>query len=957
LLPSVVLTTLGGFALAVRGESRTPPNTRNARALLACLAFEHGRVFARDELIERFWPEVDPERGRANLATALWSVRRALEPDAGDVLQATRAAVSVAGDVHLDAIAFERGVRDTDPQVRSAALRAYRGDFLPEHADPWSAAQRERLAMVYEAALLAAAREKRDPELAWKTLERDPYAEDAYAILVDHALELGNRNTARSLLARWKAALEEIGVVPDADFEARVLATDAIPAAADASVLPATLSSFVGRIDDTARMTQALADARVVTVTGPGGVGKTRLALHVARRHADACRGGLHFVDLAGVAPERVGDALAASFGCDPRGGDPVGETARMIAATAGPRLAVVDNCEAVLEEVATALDTLLNASADVRFLLTSREPLRLTGESIVPLPPLPPGDAVGLFAQRAREAGATIADDDETRAALLGICTRLDGIPLALELAAPRAAVAPLREYERWLAERFDALGGARRGGRAAHRTLRALYDDGFARLDAEERTVFRRMSCIAAPWRGDALAFVCSDDHGGTSAALAALWRLVDKSFVVSEADGDHARYRLLESSRAYGAERLAEAGDAAVAPARHLAFYVAAAERLERVFQRDGERAWDVPARALAAEREHVMSALAYALDDPARLGDAVALIIAARRVWVRFGPLADAARSIRRCLAVVPPDTEPLRLGALWAALGDVEATRGSYEACIDAADRAIALLRRDPSAMLARSYVQLLNALENLGDPRCEQVRPQAIAAARASGDDGCTWYLLCNDALQRINGSGDTDLGAAGAELAEALSIAERMRRALLTTATRSYLARLDGRRGRFREGLEATRAVVESLRGQRAETYLGDSLVQLAWFARECGAATDARAAASEAIEIGLRLEYEAMMLAGVDEFAAALGTLGRGEEAALMCGFADRCRTLASVHLPYEEHAARHAALHDAWRAADPAAYARGERAGIDEILALLRAETAAPGILRVG
>jgi predicted ATPase len=948
-LPSVVLTTLGGFALAVRGENRTPPNTRNARALLACLALEHGRVFARDELIERFWPEIDPERGRANLATALWSVRRALEPDAAAVLQATRVAVSIAGDVHLDATAFERGVRDADPQVRSASLRAYRGDFLPEHADPWSVAQRERLAMVYEAALLAAAREKRDPELAWKTLERDPYAEDAYAILVDHALELGNRGTARSLLARWKAALDEIGAVPDAAFRERVRATDAVPAAADASVLPATLSSFVGRVDDAARMTQALAGARVVTVTGPGGVGKTRLALHVARRHADACRGGLHFVDLAGVAPDRVGDALAASFGCDPRGRDPIGETARMIAVGAAPRLAVVDNCEAVLDEVAAALDTLLDASAHVRFLLTSREPLRLTGESVVQLPPLPPGEAIALFAQRAREAGASIGDDDETRAVLLDICTHLDGIPLALELAAPRAAVAPLREYERWLTERFDALGGARRGGRVAHRTLRALYDDGFARLDADERTVFRRMSCIAAPWRGDTLAFVCSDDQGGTSAALAALWRLVDKSFVVSEADGDRARYRLLESSRAYAVERLAEAGDAPIARARHLAFHVAGAERLERLFERDGERAWDVAARAFAAEREHVMSALAYALDDSAHVSDAIALILAARRVWVRFGPLPDAARMIRRCLAAVPPNLGATRHGALWAALGDIEATRGRYAACVEAADRAIALLRGGTSVVLARSHVQLLNALENLGDARSDEVRPQAIAAARACGDDGITWYLLCNDALQRINTAADDGLDAAGAELAEALSVAERIRRELFTTATRSYLARLDGRRGRFAEGLDATRAVVQSLRAQSADPYLGDALVQLAWLGRECGAAQEACAAAAEAVEIGVRLEFDAMTTAGIEEVAAAVGVLGRPEPAAVLSGFAERRRrSHVAMHRPYEERAAGHAALRDASRAAHPAAFARGERAGMDEIVALLHAET---------
>ena len=945
-MPPVVITTLGGFSLAVDGRVRTPPNTRNARALMACLAFEPERTFARDELVERFWPDIDPERGRANLATALWAVRRALEPHADSAVRATRTAVTLGGDVRIDVTAFEADARADDPVRRAAALRAYRGDFLPDHTDPWTTAQRERLAMVYETALQAAARETHDPELAWKSLERDPYAEDAYAVLVDHALALGNRSAARGLLTRWQAALDDLGTEPQSAFHDRVRAADALADAVDASSLPAALSSFVGRVDDAARVAEALAAARLVSLIGPGGAGKTRLALHIARSRAELFAGGLHFVDLVGIAPNAVADALAAGFGCDPRDGDALGAIARMLSAARAQRLMVLDNCEAVVGELAAAVEALLSASTHVRFLVTSREPLRLSGEAVVLVPPLPPDDAVALFAARAREAGASIGDDDRTREAMRAICARLDGLPLALELAAARAAVAPLADYERWLAGRFDLLAGTRRGGRAAHRTLRALYDDGFERLDADEQTVFRRMACAAAPWAADALAAVCSDDDAGRSAALATLWRLVGKSFVVSEADGDRARYRLLETSRAYAAEQLAAAGDEMLARHRHLAFYVATAEHAERVFVRDGERAWEMPARAIAAEQAHVAEALRFALHAVNTVDAAFSLIGGMRRVWLRFGPYADAARLIREALAAVPGDIDDARHGALWGALADVEATRGAYRAAVEAAERAIELLAGHDAKLLARAYVQLANALQNLEeDARAAEIAPLVIAAARAADDDAFTWYLLVNDALDRIDGRGDGDLEAASAALREARDLAARVRRPLIDAATQAYTARLAGRHGAFTEALAGTRAAIRAYRELRAEPYLADALVQCAWFARECGDAGEARAAAAEAFALTARLEHASLGSAALDEFAAAAVLLGDDELAATVRGFSDNVRAVrgnAGGKVP--EHLARHAALGERLRAEHPAAYARGRHANAGEIAALV-------------
>ncbi len=765
-------------------------------------------------------------------------------------------------------------------------------------------------------------------------------------MLVDHATALGNRSAARALLARWKAALDELGAQPASAFHERELAVDASANVVDASSLPAALSTFVGRVDETARVAQVLGEARLVSLTGPGGAGKTRLALHVARRRSELFPGGLHFVDLAGVAPAGVGEALAAGVGCDPRDGDPVRAVARLLAAARMPRLLVIDNCESVVAQLADALDVLIPASEHLRVLVTSREPLRLSGESVVVVPPLPPADAAALFSARAREAGAELGDDAATHEAIRTICARLDGLPLALELAAARAAVAPLAEYERWLAGRFDLLDGTRRAGRAAHRNLRALYDDGFAQLDAEEQMVFRRMACVAAPWGADALAAVCSDDAAGRSAALAALWRLTDKSFVVSEADGDRARYRLLESSRVYAAEQLAAAGDDEPARRRHLAFYVAAAEHAERIFVRDGERAWEIPARALAAEQAHIAEALRFAQDDA--LAEAgLALIGGMRRVWVRFGPHAEAARAIRAHLGRVRDDLDDVRHGAVWSALADVEVTRGAYRAGADAAQRAVELLAGHDGTVLARTYVTLYNALQNLEeDARAAEVAPFAIAAARAARDDACTWYLLVNDALERIAGRSDGDLDAAGAGLREASALAARMERPVLVAATRVYAARLAGRRGSFAEGLAGTRAAIRAYRELGAQPYLADALIQAAWFARELGDPRDARVSLAEAFGLTSPLEHASLISMSLDEFAAASSALGEDALAATVRGYSDGRGVQVKSNRTPPEHVARHAAFGERLRAEQPAAYARGRYAELDEIAALVAA-----------
>ena len=239
------------------------------------------------------------------------------------------------------------------------------------------------------------------------------------------------------------------------------------------------------------------------------------------------------------------------------------------------------------------------------------------------------------------------------------------------------------------------------------------------------------------------------------------------------------------------------------------------------------------------------------------------------------------------------------------------------TRGAYRAAVEAAERAIELLSGHDAKLVARAYVQLANALQNLEeDARAAAIAPLVIAAARAADDDAFTWYLLVNDALDRINGRGDGDLEAASAALREARDLAARVRRPVIDAATQAYTARLAGRHGAFAEALAGTRAAIRAYRELRTEPYLADALVQCAWFARECGDAVEARAAAAEAFALTARLEHASLGSAALDEFAAAAVLLGDDELAATVRGFSDNVRAVrgnASGKVP--EHLARHA------------------------------------------
>lgn len=364
--------------------------------------------------------------------------------------------------------------------------------------------------------------------------------------------------------------------------------------------LPIELTSFIGREDVCSDIHLLLADHRLVTLTGVGGVGKTRLALQTAAQLTGSYADGVWFVDLAhNVQPDLVSHMIATTVGVYEEPGRPVVNT--LTDALRGRELLIVlDNCEHVVEACARTTQRLMQACARVRILATSREPLGVPGEMtrrVQPLNAVDPSrsqqlalvmecEAVRLFEDRARlvQPGFTVTQDNGP--AVAQICHRLDGIPLAIELAAARVGFLTPQDIVARLDGRFNLLTGGSRTRLERQRTLRALIDWSHDLLSREESALFRRVSIFNGGWTLEAAEAVCAAEPLEASNILADLAALVNKSLVVAEEQpSGHMRYRLLETLRAYAAEKLANSGEYLTTARRHAGYYV---DRIEAVDQ---------------------------------------------------------------------------------------------------------------------------------------------------------------------------------------------------------------------------------------------------------------------------------------------------------------------------------------------------------------------------------
>jgi predicted ATPase len=543
----------------------------------------------------------------------------------------------------------------------------------------------------------------------------------------------------------------ELGADPDPqtrELYRKMLAgqLDADTAGAPPSGLPRQPTRFVGRERELAELERLLDDAPLLTLTGPGGCGKTRLALELAARREPLYAHGARLVELAPIRdPALVVSETARALGIQLRAGDDA--VAALVAQVGDAHLQLVlDNCEHLIDACATLADALLRSCPNICVLATSRERLRIPGEAAwrVPALSLPASraattaadlersEAVRLFCQRAEDTSRAFALTDDNAEAVAEICRRLDGMPLALELAAARADLLSPAQIAQRLGDALALLGAGSRTGLTRQQSLRATLEWSHDLLSEPEQALYRRLGVFAGTFGVEAVEGICGCDAG-----LDLLARLADKSLVQVEPGATGHRYRLLETIRQHAGERLAAAGERDRIEAAHRTWYLVLAEAADRDIDPAVAAAW--PADRLEAEHDDLRAALTSAIrhDPPAALRLAAALWW----FWMARGYFVEASRRLEDALAAAPEPT-PERARALFAAAGiSVRQRKGRYERVAVFAGEALEIARASGRPEVARALERHgLLAMGMFRFATAEQIFAEGLALADEIGD-------------------------------------------------------------------------------------------------------------------------------------------------------------------------------------------------------------------------
>ncbi|TDC87439.1 BTAD domain-containing putative transcriptional regulator [Actinomadura sp. 7K507] len=658
------------------------------RALLADLLVHEGRPVPADRLIDDLWGEDLPGNPMGALSAKVSQLRRVLEdaePGARALVE-SRPAGYLLGGRRVDARRFQNLVdearRAAEPKERAAllaeALELWRGPAFADFADePFTRPAIARLEELRLTALEEHAEVRLDlgehGALAGElgdAVAAHPLRERLRAAHMRALYRAGRQNEALESYESHRTLLAaELGLDPGselADLQRSILRQDPaldVPAAREPgprSNLPVPPTELIGRDDAVREIRARIGTDRLVTLTGPGGVGKTRLAVETASGLVDGFGDGVWMAELAGFERSTVPDlaeVVTAILDIRDAPGDESPALDRLAAALGARRLLLVlDNCEHVVEQAAGLAERLLRRVPGLRILATSREPLGLPGEVVWSVPPLDvPGEdddpetasAVRLFATRAAASSRGFRLDGGTAGRVGELCRRLDGIPLALELAATKVRTLGVEGLVDRLDDRFRLLASGHRGAPARQRTLTAMIEWSWDLLTGPERAVLRRLSVHADGCAAESAEAVCAGEDVPEAEVLDVLVRLVDRSLVVmTERPGEGPRYRLLESVAAYSAERLAEAGEDGWTRAGHSRHYIELAERAERRLYGPEQARWLL---RLDQESANLRLALESATGD-----GALRLVNALAWYWFLRGKLTEALRSLDTAL---------------------------------------------------------------------------------------------------------------------------------------------------------------------------------------------------------------------------------------------------------------------------------------------------------------
>jgi predicted ATPase/DNA-binding SARP family transcriptional activator/Tfp pilus assembly protein PilF len=661
---------LGGFRVRVGDQVMSAEvwRRRKVRSLVKLLALAHGYRLHREQAMELLWPDADPQAALNSLHQTLYLARRILEPPSSAparylLLQDEIVALGPPELIWVDVAAFEAAAAQArqrqDPAAYRAALDLYAGELLPEDRyEEWASARRaalyqEHLALLRDLARLAEARA--DHTVAIQTLHKalaaDPADEEIHRELMRlYALSGARQQALRQYLTLREALRRELDLEPapesqqlyEAILAGRFGAHERTHTQADTPMmapsdppapqhnLPIALTSFIGREREIAEVQRLLATTRLLTLAGPGGCGKTRLAIETAAAVLSSYPDGVWLVELAAlVDPALVPQTVAAALGVREAPGQPLTET--LTAALRSKHLLLVlDNCEHLITACAHLAEALLRACPYLRILATSREPLHVPGEMLwlVPalslpdprrLPPLAnllQYEAIRLLVERAQAVVPSFQIADQHAAALAQIGARLDGMPLAIELAAARVNMLTLEQLAGRLDDCFRLLSGGSRTALSRQQTLKATLDWSYDLLTEREQALLRRLAVFAGGFSLEAAEAIGVDVGREVDDVFDLLSRLVAKSLVVAEQQDALARYRLLETVRQYSAAKLRDTDEETNLRAQHLDWYLAVAKRAEPHLMGPQQKHWLL---TLQQERDNLRAALEWCFQE--------------------------------------------------------------------------------------------------------------------------------------------------------------------------------------------------------------------------------------------------------------------------------------------------------------------------------------------------
>ena len=979
---------LGQFEVRHDGKLIAIPS-RGAQSLFSYLILNAGKAHRRERLAGIFWPDSTEDSARSNLRHELWRLRKALEvsTEAYFIVDDLAIAFDSQAEYNLDVELLEKvEVETASPEELATALSYYAGDFLPGFYADWVVIERERLASIYEAKmarllslLQTAGRWEETGEWANRWIARGFWPEPAFRALMAAHASLGDTSRAITTYERLRKGLkEDLGVEPSYQtqelFEQLCLGwkpdarsgdstrtavldppqpavqppVQISPFAARRSNIPRPLTNFVGREKEKTEVGQLLTDGRLVTITGPGGVGKTRMAIEVANALTPHFKNGVCWIGMAShtavftaetsgfqpaesapgasAAEESVAQATAAALGVAVNRESP--PMATLVEYLQGRELLLLfDNCEHVVEPCAVVMQELLSACPGIRILATSREAFRLAGEKAWPLPALDlPGlgesttvesllqhESVRLFVDRAQDVLTGYQPDKTDAAAIARICRRLDGIPLAIELAAARMNMLSPSEIDSHLDDPLRFLSTGRRAALQQHRTIQATIVWSYGLLDGLEQALFRRLSVFEGSFTVDAAVSVCSDESIQADDVLSLLGRLIDKSLVqpdpAPQYDGLARRYRMLETVRAYGTQKLDEAGETRSVMERRAVYFVGLAEAAEPAMLEGSNRQWF---KLLNAETGNIWAVVDWAAEnnDPE---SALRMVGALTQYWWTHGSLRLLLALVRKVLS--------LQIEARWLhyhakalkTAGFLHYLLKEGKAARQAAEEAMAIFKSSgDEAGLASSMHLLGMVLELEGKyEQAESLIQDSVTIARRVGKP--------RDIVHSLPFLGDPAFQQGNLSRAEAI----------------------------YKDSAEKLRAMGEGV----FEAY---PLRRLGYLALESGDYAAAAAYFGESLSLNLRYDDIPSIAACLAAFGALAGRLDRLYAAANLLGAAESMLESSATELIYLDRAAyerTRSSLCDAiGEAAVTTAVREGWQLGNEKVMAMV-AELAVP------